>query len=425
MALAVSSTFGDVLRAGAYRRFWLSSLCLGVARWMDVVALGWLALQLTGSPFMVGLAAFARSVPMLALGPFTGIAADRMPQGRVLLVTQSIGAAASLALAVLFGLGRGSYWSLVALSTCFGAIWAMDFPARRTALFTLVGPGRVVAAVSLDTVSMQLAKMVGPVLAGLLLARHGPAVCFAAVAGCYLLGLALLLGLGRQDGRGSSRPRALGGGEPRRERPRGVEGRRGASRAPAHGGDERAPISVSADAAGLRPGGARQRAEGLGALVAANGLGALLGALAIASRGGFIPHRRLFATAVLVSPPLLAVLAVSHRRWVCLVMLLLMGVAESGFAAMQSTIVLLSTPEAMRGGAMGILSACIGTGPLGALWIGMLATGMGVAAAMAVSSLAALLLMLPVAVPLARRPARAARGRPPRGPARDPASLER
>jgi hypothetical protein len=99
---------------------------------------------------------------------------------------------------------------------------------------------------------------------------------------------------------------------------------------------------------------------GLGALVAAGGGGALLGALAIATCRGDVGHRTLFGAAVLVAPTLLV--AFSGSRWLplCVILLVAMGVAESAFATMQSTLVLLEAPERVRGGAMGILSACIG-----------------------------------------------------------------
>jgi MFS family permease len=154
--------------------------------------------------------------------------------------------------------------------------------------------------------------------------------------------------------------------------------------------------------------------EWLGALVAADGLGALVGALVIASRGGFLPHRRVFATSVLVAPVLLLLLAALRWRWACLVILVVMGASESGFAAMQSTLVLLSAPEALRGGAMGILSACIGTQPLGTLWIGFLAGLAGAPVAMAFNGVASLLAIIPAAVPLLR-----VRARPPGGPMRE------
>jgi hypothetical protein len=72
-ALAAPQAFASVLRERPYRRLWLSGLCVNGARWMDLILLGWLAFQLTDSPFTVGLAAFARSAPLMVLGPFTGL----------------------------------------------------------------------------------------------------------------------------------------------------------------------------------------------------------------------------------------------------------------------------------------------------------------------------------------------------------------
>jgi MFS family permease len=162
---------------------------------MDLVLLGWLAFQLTDSPFMVGLAAFARSAPLMVLGPFTGILADRMHRGHVLIATQCLGLVTALALAAVFAAGRGGFGPLVGLEMLFGVLWALDFPARRTALYALVGPRRVATAVSLETVSMQVAKMVGPVLAGIELARLGPAPCYVGVAVLYVVGLLVFAGL--------------------------------------------------------------------------------------------------------------------------------------------------------------------------------------------------------------------------------------
>lgn len=104
-----------------------------------------------------------------------------------------------------------------------------------------------------------------------------------------------------------------------------------------------------------------------------------------------------------MSAPFL-LLAFSASRWggLCLVILVLIGALESGFASMQSTLVLLAAPETSRGGAMGILSACIGTQPLGTLWIGLLATTSGVPLAMAADAGLALALILPLALSLDR-----------------------
>src|SRR6267142_3040226 len=194
----------DVFREPSYRRLWASGLCLSIARWMDLVTLGWLSFQLTGSPFMVGLAAFARAAPMMFVGPFAGIVADRVPRARVLLVSQTAGLITALALAAIFAAGRGGYWTLVALEVVFGLVWELDFPARRTALYAVLGAARVAQEVSLETVSMQIAKMVGPLAAGFCLARVGPEASFATMAVIYAVGLMASSRLGARLGGPSS-----------------------------------------------------------------------------------------------------------------------------------------------------------------------------------------------------------------------------
>src|SRR5262249_58860396 len=92
----------EPLSDGRYRLLWLTSLCANTARWMDVVVLGWMALALTDSPLMDGLAAFCRTAPMMALGPFAGVLADRLPRVRVMLAVQVVNVTAATLLAALF-----------------------------------------------------------------------------------------------------------------------------------------------------------------------------------------------------------------------------------------------------------------------------------------------------------------------------------
>ncbi len=407
MSLAAGNVAGhfvvtDILREPSYRRLWASGLCMSVARWMDLVTLGWLSFQLTGSPFMVGLAAFARSAPMMVIGPFAGIVADRVPRGRVLVISQTAGVVAALVLTAIFATGRGSYWWLLALEVVFGLVWALDFPARRTALYAVLGAPRVAQAVSLETASMQIAKMLGPLAAGLCLARVGPPASFASMALIYTLGLMLLLPLGGRLGGPAGRPTTSLAATLR-------AGLSAAWTSPT----VRAVLLVTIAMNTLffpyqhmLPVFARTILEvgpvGLGALVAADGCGALLGALVIATRGGGIGHRTMFGAASLAAPLLLVGLSGSRRLVLCAALLFVMGLAESAYAAMQSTLVLLSAPERLRGGVMGILSACIGTQPLGTLAIGLLAASAGVPIAFTVNAIAALLVIVPLAVPLVR-----------------------
>jgi MFS family permease len=370
---------------------------------MDLVTLGWLALELTGSAFMVGVAAFARSAPMMFLGPFTGIVADRVSRSQVLLVTQAGGAGTALVLAAIFGSGTGGYGPLVALEVVLGVLWSLDFPARRTALMSLLGAARVAQAISLETVSMQVAKMVGPLLAGLCLAGLGPAAAYGLLALFYVAGLAACLGLRRRLG-GPTWQDSVSVARTLRT------GLRSAWASPIVRSVLLCTIAMNVlffPYQHMLPVFARDVLAGgptvLGALVAADGFGALVGALALAVSRGAVGYARLFATAVMVAPVILVGFSVSRELALCFVLLAAIGVAESGFAAMQSTLVLLSAPPRARGGTMGILSACIGTQPVGTLGIGLLAAAIGAPAAFAVNAVVALAVIVPLAVPLARR----------------------
>ncbi|MBM3218209.1 MAG: MFS transporter [Candidatus Rokubacteria bacterium] len=393
----------DLLREPTYRRLWVSGFLLNAARWMDMVTLGWLALQLTGSPFMVGLAAFARSLPMMLVGPFGGIIADRVPRGRVLVLTQTIGLVTALALATLFASGAGTYGALVGLEMVFGALWAFDFPARRTALYTILGAGRVAQAVSLETVSMQCAKILGPLAAGVCLARLGAGGCFGVIAFVYLAGLVVVTGIrGRLGGPGRAQSRPILTSL--------AIGLRVAWRSATVRATLLATIAINVlffPYQHMLPVFARDvllvGPVVLGALFAADGFGALAGALVIASHRGDFSHRALFAGAIVTGPLLLVGLSASPWLALCLALLVLMGVAESAFAAMQSTLVLLGSPEHSRGGVMGILSACIGTGPFGTLFIGFLTASVGVSLAFTVNALLSLAVLFPLAILLARR----------------------
>jgi len=355
---------------------------------MDLVAVGWLALQLTGSPFMVAVAAFARSAPPMVLGSFAGIVADRVARGHLLLVTQAGGAATAVVLAVVFGVGAGGYGPLVAAEVLFGLLWSLDFPARRTALFGMLGASRVAPAVSLETVSMQIAKIGGPLVAGVQLAGLGASACYAVTVAVYLVGLAVSSGLRRVIDTGGP------GTDLETARPTDAPGRR-----------QDGPRDPSL---------AATLAEGLRAAWASPVVRAVL-LVTVAMNVLFFPYQHMLPVfsqdvlaagpttlGALVAPFFLAAFAASRSVALCLALLVAIGLAESAFAAMQSTLVLLAAPAHARGGTMGILSACIGTQPLGTLAIGALAGAMGVSWTFAATAAVALAAIVPLAVPLLR-----------------------
>jgi MFS family permease len=392
----------DIFRNPDYRRLWASGCFVYLARWVDLVALGWLALELTGSPFMVGLAAFARTAPMMVVGPFAGIVADQVSPGRVLVLTQAGGAVTALALALLFGSGAGSYWPFVGVEVVIGVLWALDFSARRTSIYAVLGPARVVHAISLESVSMQVAKMGGPLLAGFCLARLGPAAAFALLAALYAAGLGVSSGLGRRIGRPAG-PGTISL----------VAGLRAGLRAAWTHRAIRAVLlatvamnvlvfpyqhMLSVFARDVLAGGPGV----LGTLIAAEGLGALAGALAIAAQRRHLRQERLFALSIVLTPAMVVAFALSPSFTLCLALLALLGLVEAAFAATQTTVVLLSAPERIRGATVGILSACIGTQPVGTLAIGALVGMAGAPLAVAINALAALVLTVPLAARLFR-----------------------
>jgi MFS family permease len=393
----------DALREPHFRKLWLAGVCANTARWMDVLVLGWIALELTDSPLLVGLAGFCRSIPMIALGPVGGLLADRLDRGRVMLAGQLVNVAVAGVLALLFASGRGAFPPLVLLSLVLGVVVAIDFPSRRTALYALVGPGRITNAISLESVSVQGSKILGPVLGGVLLARFGATGCYLALVGLYGAALLLHAALTRRV----PMPGA-GGGEPV------AGGLATAVREVWAHPLIRAVLVITVlmnslvfphqnilavfarDVLDIGP--AR-----LGLLVAANGVGALAGALIIAARRGPGYHGPVFGLGSLAAAVLLVAFAVLPWYGPAVALQLLIGFAEAGFGTMQSAIVLLAAPERLRGRAMGILSVCIGTYPLGALWIGFLAGQIGAAPAIALGALAAALVMLPVVARLVGR----------------------
>jgi MFS family permease len=386
-----------------YRRLWLAGLCVNTARWLDFLVLGWLALELTDSPLMVGLAAFCRAAPMMALGPVAGLVADRFDRGRVMIAVQALNLTATTALLGLFSTGAGRFGHLVLLEIVLGVAWAIDFPSRRTAVYTLVGASRLTNAVSLDSVSMTGTKVLGPVVGGLLLARLGVTACYVVLVALYALTFGQMILLTRRVRLpGAAAGESIAAGL--------AAGLREVRAQPAI----QAVLLITVLMNGLvfpyqhilsvfardvlAVGPAR-----LGLLVSSEGLGALLGSLVIASGRGSGHPGAVFALGSLAAAALVLVFALSPWFVLSLLLQFAIGLAEAGFGTMQSAIVLLTAPERLRGRVMGLLSACIGTQPIGALWIGLVASLAGAQWAAAAGAGLAVLLMAPVAARMATR----------------------
>jgi MFS family permease len=389
LARAAAPAFvGQTLRAFSipgFWRVWTGSMIWYSARWMDLFVLQWQVLVLTGSPLQVALIGFYRMAPMFLFGLVSGLAADRISRRRVILASQGLAAAASAGLAGLLLADRLALWHLPFLVTALGLAWTFDLPSRRALIFDLMGSGRVVNALALDNLGMDGAKMLGPLLGGLLWPLIGAGGCFVLLTIGYVVNFCLYLGLPRVPSVPSSGSGSLLG--------QLREGVAYVSRNPVILGV--LAITAIANLLGfpyqnLVPVIAKE-VLGLGSqlaglLFAAEGVGATLAALILASRGEVVHKGRVFGLGSVCI--LGGVLLFSFSSWYPLSfgLLMLVGAGIGCFGTLQSSLILLSASAAMRGRAMGTLILAIGFAPLGALQIGGLASLTGAPAAVGLTT---------------------------------------
>lgn len=180
------------LRRREYRLYFFGQIVSMSGTWMQQTAQGWLVYRMTGSAALLGLTAAASQAPALVLGLAGGAAADRWDRRKVLLWTQALALVQAAALAGLTSLGLVQVWHVVALAALLGAVNSFDMPARQAFVPELVPPEERGNAIALSGLILNVSRMVGPALAGILIARAGESSCFWLNAISYLAVLASL-----------------------------------------------------------------------------------------------------------------------------------------------------------------------------------------------------------------------------------------
>jgi MFS family permease len=176
-----------------YRLYFLGQCVSLLGNWMTGTAASWLAYSLTGSPFIVGLVFFANQIPVLLLAPFAGVWVDRVDCLKLVWVTQVLAMLQSAALAVFAFTGHMTATTLVELCFLQGMINAVDWPARQTLTYRLADEKAPIEnVVALNSVTFNLARLVGPAIAGFVISAVGSGFCFAIDAASYLAVLASL-----------------------------------------------------------------------------------------------------------------------------------------------------------------------------------------------------------------------------------------
>jgi MFS family permease len=354
-----------------HRNFRLYLMGQGLSQagtWMQTVAMGWLVLKVTGSGGMLGLVSAAQFMPTLLFGAFAGTLADRHSRWHMLQITQVLAAVIAIALGLMVVTDTISVWSLFVLAAAFGTVNAFDMPIRSSFVYELVGPDDITSAVGIGSTTNNVARIIGPGAAGVLIAAFGLAVPFL-VNGVSFLAITVALLLMRQSEFVPKAPVKREKGQIRE----GIKVVWADSRL-------RTPMLMTVVIGMLAyenqislPLFAKytfdREATGYGILSSVMGVGSVIGGLLIA-RFGRATHKRLgFAAAFLGGSMLLA--AVMPTFWTMSAALLLVGAGSVAFITMNSATLQLTSPVEVRGRVMALyITAIIGTTPVGGPIIG-------------------------------------------------------
>lgn len=387
-----------------FRLIWTTNLLFHATRWMETVVVAWLVLEITDSPFMVGVVAACRSAGWF-LGPLGGLLADRLNRSRLLALIQAVNLLQASVFLALLGLGRLQLWEVLSLSLVSGALYALDFPTRFSLVADLVKPGRLTSAVSLLRVAQDVTTAIGPVVGGSMVALFSVTGAYVLIVALHAFDLVARLLI-------TSQPKVAV-----------VPGK-------SVWGDLKGAFSVLqwnslarlilvlaflANLFGfpflhaLLPVFAREVLRigpaGLGLLMAAPAVGSLLGSIGLASRGQAGRRGAIAMVGFLLWPVVQLAFSLSGGLALSLVLLLGVGAAQSLSMNATHALLLSAVPPDLRGRVMGARGLAILSQPGGSILLGAGAAAVGAPLALAVNAVAfgAVMVTLAAVRPTLRR----------------------
>lgn len=370
-------------------RLWSVGLAVFTVRWLETVAVGVFVYQHSRSALLVAMMTMLRLLPMGLFGAFIGAWAEKVERRITLIVVVMLMLTTSTSLALLAYSGHLAIWHLAAASCLNGLGWATDNPVRRVMIGDVVGGSQMSTAMSLDVGANNASRMVGPTIGGLLLASVG-------IGGVFLLSVALYAFALHAAFRVRYRNTALIGSAPVLARI--AEGLRLVR------SDRRLigtlAVTIIYNVFGwpftsMIPVIGQNQLElgpkGIGILASMDGIGAFCGALLLTLFLRPAWYARAYLGGVAIYMVMLIVFALVPSPRIAGSALLLTGLGGAGFSTMQATLVYLAAPPEMRSRILGVLSVCIGVGPIGFVALGLLADAIGAPWATAVSGSVGLL----------------------------------
>lgn len=393
--LQSSSTVRALFGLPDYRRLWVIGALVGVARWLEFLALGIFAYQVTASPSHVALIAIVRMLPYVMLGFVIGALADHLDRRRMLAASFLGGGIAFAAMASVAAAGLAGYGTVLLAAAISGLLWTMDMPVRRRLLVEAGGIERMTASLGFDNSTHFATRAIGPVAGGIAYQVFGIEGIFALSAVVYAACFILSARLKDADAEAHvsteeppSRPSLMSLLVPPRElilsrRFQVVLGVTVVFNVWCFPIISMVPV-LGEKEFGLTP-------ALIGVLSACEGIGGTIGAIMIGLLAGQRPHFQLYYFGVLGFALLLLALSAWLTLGAALVCLLLIGASASGFSATQYALVYTMSPPSMRGRAAGFLSIFIGTSAIGFYVTGYLFSRFGSADALMIMGLAGLI----------------------------------
>ena len=375
----------ELLSFPDFRYLWISSSIWWQARWMEELIVGWVVLELTDSAGMVALVSFCRMAPFMLFGPFFNTVLRYMSYRWLIVNAQFINCAINGLFWILAFLGDLAFWHLVLGSICVGLGGAYDWSSRRALIPDLVGKDRTTDAMVLETVPQNISRLIGPLMSGLLLEYSGTKGGFLALFLMYAVQIVVIVRLSAETNRRDRKKSRLAPWKDlllafryskRNPRISGVLTVTFLMNAFAFSYQVLLPVFVR-DVLFLGP-------LELGILGSGVGIGSILGIVLIDRLGQHYRDGLVFTISSLLNAVATLVFAFSTSFPLSLAMLIVVGVGQTGFGVMQSSIILRSSSDAMRARVMGLLVLAIGGGPPGRLLVGTLAGVVGAPLALSI-----------------------------------------
>ena len=379
------------LRHRNFQLFFSGQLISLIGTWMQTIAQAWLVYRITGSSLLLGVVGFAGQIPIFLLAPLGGLAADRWNRHKIVIATQVASMVLAFILAALTLLHVVKTWEIITLASLLGAVNAFDIPGRQSFLIEMVAREDLMNAIALNSSMFNGARVIGPAIAGILVARIGEGWCFFANGASYIAVIAGLLMMKLA---------------PYRPVPAGTspfehiaEGFRYIQRT----GPILALITligivslVAVPYSVLMPIFADQilhrGAHGLGILMGAAGVGALIGALTLASRHGVKGLGRVVGYAAMSFGVSLVLFAFSKIFWLSVVLLVPVGFGVMLQMSSSNTLIQAMVPDELRGRAMAMYTMMfMGMAPIGSLLSGLFADWIGAPLTVAIGGVGAVI----------------------------------